>query len=188
MGLGFDIISCWIGGEFKFVFWSEFEFDWFRFWSWFKTQQTHINYYYNNGNMGCSFSWLLRSSNCELGLIYYECVFLITKIMVGSHATSNLMFNDVLVEVFQHGKNFQSCKVTSIGLVETKGPTKLFSHSTWTTYVSLTTTTLHCTHVMKQVMQFIPCMQCGKVCMLYTKKNIQFTIIMKNSKGKITWN
>lgn len=153
-----------------------------------KHTQTNINYYYNNGNTGRSFLWVLRSPNCELCLKDYECVFVITKIMVGSHATSNLMFNDVLVENFQHGKNSQSYKVASIGLVETKRPTKLFSHSTWTPYVSLTTTTLHCTHVMKQVMQFLPCMQCGKLCMLHTKKNIQFTIIMKNSKGKITLN
>lgn len=79
--------------------------------------------------MGRSFLWLLKSPNCELGLRDYECVFVNTKIMVGSHATSNLMFNDVLVEIFQHGK-FPTCKMASIGLVETKGPTKLFSHST----------------------------------------------------------
>jgi hypothetical protein len=52
------------------------------------------------------------------------------KIMVGPHATSNLMFNDVLVEIFQRGKNSQSYRVASIGLLETEGPTKLFNHST----------------------------------------------------------
>ncbi len=113
-----------------------------------KHTQTHINYYYNNGNMG--HLWLLRSPNCELCLRDYECVFVITKIMVGSHAIWNLMFNDVLVEIFQHGKNSQSCKVANIGLVETKGLTKLFSHSTWRSYVSLPTTILNCTHVIKK--------------------------------------